>query len=311
MILVVGPSPAFQQRMVFDALAPDAVNRAREVETLPSGKPINCARALHRLGVPSRLVLFLGGAIGEWVHRGLEGEGIAHRAVSCAAETRIACTVFESGSRRTTELVENARPVTDAEAAAFLATAREELVVASALLLSGSLPEGFPPSIYRELAVEAVRRGLPVVVDTQGAALLAALEARPTVAKPNRAELAAATGLSTDTAEQRKTAMLELCRRGAGAVVVSDGAREVAMLTKAGLKVFLPPPVELRNAIGSGDVFASALLASLASGKPVEEGVRWGIACAAANAAGHGYARFDLALARSLFTQVAASAVCE
>ena len=311
MILVVGPSPAFQQRMIFDALAPDAVNRAREVETLPSGKPINCARALHRLGVPSRLVLFLGGAIGEWVHRGLEGEGIAYRAVSCAAETRIACTGFESGSRRTTELVENARPVTDAEADAFLAAAREELAVASALLLSGSLPEGFPPSIYRELAVEAARRGLPVVVDTQGAALLAALEAHPTVAKPNRAELAAATGLLTDTAEQRKAGMMELLRRGAGTVVVSDGAREVAMLTEAGLKVFLPPPIELRNAIGSGDVFASALLAKLASGKTVEEGVRWGIACAAANAAGHGYARFDLALARNFFTQVAALAVRE
>lgn len=304
MILVAGPSPAFQQRMVFDALALDAVNRAREVEVLPSGKPINCARALHRLGAPSRLVLFLGGAIGEWIHRGLDAEGIAHRAVPCAAETRIACTVFESGAGRTTELVENARPVSESEAAAFLAAAREELAVATALLLIGSLPEGFPPTIYRELAAGAARRGLPVVVDTQGAALLASLEARPTVAKPNREELAVATGLPTSTPAERGAAMAELRRRGASNVVVSDGAREVAMLAEGGLKVFLPPPVQSRNAVGSGDVLASALVASLASGKSVEEGVRWGIACAAANAASPGYARFDLERARELLPRV-------
>lgn len=307
MVLVAGPSPAFQQRMVFHALALDAVNRACEVETLPSGKPINCARALRRLGVPSRVVLFLGGAIGEWIHRELDAEGIAHRAIPCAAETRIACTVFESGPARTTELVENARSVSDAEVSAFLDAAREELASASALLLSGSLPAGFPPSVYRDLTSEAVRRGVPVVVDTQGAALLAALEARPTVAKPNRAELSAATALPTGTEEGRRAAMEELRRRGAGTVLVSDGARGVALLAEDGPRIFLPPKVALRNAIGSGDVLASALAASLAGGRSVEEGVRWGIACAAANAAGPGYARFDPALARDLWPRVGAT----
>jgi 1-phosphofructokinase family hexose kinase len=300
MILVAGPSPAFQQRMVFDALSMDAVNRAREVEALPCGKPVNCGRALHRLGVPSRTVIFLGGGMGAWIGRYLDGEGIPYRAVPCGAETRIACTVFESASGRTTELVENARRVTDEEAAAFLAAAREELASAKALLLAGSLPEGFPASIYRDLAAEAVARGLPVVVDAQGAALLAALEARPTVCKPNRAELAAATGLPTRTPEERARAMEELRRRGARAVVVSDGAREVAVLSDEGLELLEPPKVKLRNAIGSGDVLASAVVSRLAEGAPLREAVRWGVACAAANASGPGYARVDPAAARGL-----------
>ncbi|MCC7518944.1 MAG: hexose kinase [Verrucomicrobiae bacterium] len=304
MILVVGPSPAFQQRMVFDALALDAVNRAREVEALPSGKPINCARALHRLGVAARIVLFLGGVRGEWLRRSLETEGIACRAVPCAAENRLACTVFESETGRTTELVENARAVTAKEAEAFFTAAREELSDASALLLSGSLPSGFPPAIYRDLAMEAARRRLPVVVDTQGAALLAAVEAKPTVAKPNRAELAVATNLPTAAAAERDAAMRELQKRGAANVLVSDGAREVALLDSETLRRFCPPTVRPGNAIGSGDVFAAALAADLAAGKPLEEGTRWGIACAAANVAGAGYARFDPDLARTLLPRV-------
>ncbi|NUN93109.1 MAG: hexose kinase [Verrucomicrobiae bacterium] len=307
MILVVGPSPAFQQRMIFDVIARDTVNRAREVETLPSGKPINCARALRRLGASARVVLFLGGATGEWIRRGLETEGIPFRGVACAAENRIACTLFESACGRTTELVENARAVGAAEAEAFLAAAREELGGASALLLSGSLPEGFPPSIYRELTAEGARRGLPVVVDAQGAALLAAVEARPTVVKPNRAELAAALGRPLASPLDREAAMGEILRRGAANVVVSDGAREVALLQESRSMIFHPPAIQANNAIGSGDVLAAAILQALAEGRTMEEGVRWGIACAAANAAGPGYARFDPTRARSLLRRVTAA----
>lgn len=304
MILVVGPSPAFQQKMTFDAIALDAVNRARTVETLPSGKPINCARALVRLGAPARVVLFLGGATGEWIRCGLAAEGIPFRGVACAAENRIACTLRETAGERTTELVENARAVSAAEAEAFLAAAQEEIAGANALLLSGSTPEGFPPAIYRDLAAAAVRRGLPVVVDTQSAALLAALEARPTIAKPNRAELAAAVGRPLASPSDRDAAMREIHRRGATHVIVSDGAREVAWLREGRCLIFHPPAVRAVNAIGCGDVLASVLALTLAEGGTLEEGMRWGIACAAANAAGMGYARFDPSLARDLMSRV-------
>src|SRR5262245_1748813 len=100
--------------MTFDAFEAGAVNRAREVVWCASGKVLNVAIALASLQAPVETVALVGGPPREFLEREFAELGIARRWVACRSATRICTTILESGGR-TTELVENAGPVTAAE----------------------------------------------------------------------------------------------------------------------------------------------------------------------------------------------------
>ena len=90
-----------------------------------------------------------------------------------------------------TELVENGRPLRPEELDAFRRAYAEEASKADVAVIAGSLPAGTPSSFYREL-VE--RTPCPAVLDFRGEGLLACLDLKPLVVKPNREELAQTTG---------------------------------------------------------------------------------------------------------------------
>ncbi len=293
MILIVGPSPAAQRRLVFPSLKLDAVNRAVKVERLASGKPINAVRAAVRLGKPARALVFLGGDTGAWMRRELEAEGLPLRVIPTAAATRLCDTVIESESNRVTELVENAGAVSETEVAAFRRAFAEELASARLMVLIGTLPPGLPPTIYREMTAAAVARGLPVIVDAQGDALRHALEARPLLVKPNRHELGAALGMDCRDEDGLCRALSELHRRGATWAAISDGPGPVSLSNGSQWATFPPPKITPRNPIGSGDAMTAGMAAALLDGAEMPEALRHGIACGAASAAGEGYGRLD------------------
>ncbi len=60
---------------------------------------------------------------------------------------------------------------------------------ASVVVAAGSLPSGAPVDAYGQLARAAARYGVPILVDTSGPALAAALAGVPSLIKPNLAEL--------------------------------------------------------------------------------------------------------------------------
>ena len=64
-IAVLGPNPAWQKTLFFKNFIRGAVNRARRMEELPSGKGINFCRALKCHGrAESLLIQFCGGENG-------------------------------------------------------------------------------------------------------------------------------------------------------------------------------------------------------------------------------------------------------
>jgi tagatose 6-phosphate kinase len=70
----------------------------------------------------------------------------------------------------------------------------EALATADAVVLSGSLPPGLPVTTYAALIQAAAAAGVPVLLDSNGAALLQGVSAGPAIVKPNLDELAGATG---------------------------------------------------------------------------------------------------------------------
>lgn len=79
------------------------------------------------------------------------------------------------------------------------------------VILSGSLPTGWPTDTYRVLAEAARRSGAKVVLDASGAALVEGIKAHPDVIKPNAEECEALIGFVPKTPDEfvRATAALK------------------------------------------------------------------------------------------------------
>ena len=282
MIVVAGLSPAWQQVLVVDAFQPGAVNRASEAYWCGSGKVLNVAVALHHLsggGAGQTLTLStLGGPAYDAIESEFAAMGVPRRWVRTQSPTRVCTTIVDRATRVATELVENAGPITEAELSEFESAFAEVAASATVVVLSGSLPKGVPPDFYRRLLASA--RG-QAVLDIRGPELLAALDARPFLVKPNREELGHTFDASLHSDDQLHHAVGELQRRGAQAVVVTSGKDEVRASVDGQILRFTPRPVQYAvNPIGCGDCLTAGIAWALHQGKDVTAAVKQGMKCA-------------------------------
>lgn len=301
MILAAGLTPAWQQILTFDQLHVGEVNRAVEAVWCSSGKVLNVGVALRHLGGPMRVLSTRGGRTGEMVAEEIEALGVPCRWVPTERPTRICTTVLDRSSGRTTELVENGSAVRPEEVARFAAAFEEMAPSARATVLTGSLPAGAPPTLFRELAS---RLRCPVVLDIRGPDLLAALPLRPLLVKPNREELGRTVGRELPTDGDLREAMEEVRRLGAQWVVVSQGKDALWALGPRGLRTFRPPAVETVNPIGCGDCLAAGIAWGVGQGMEVEEALRIGMGAAAQNASMLLPSRLDTETVRRLAAEV-------
>lgn len=284
MILCLGTTPAAQRVMRFRSLVLDAVNRAVATLEGAAGKAVNVAKVLQALGEPPVAIGFLGGDRGEFLRSVLEARGIECEFVTVAARTRQCVTVIDESAGTHTELVEESQAVEPADFEKLLAVARRRITGCRALVMSGTIAPGGPADLYSRGTRLAAEAGALSVVDAQGAALLAALAARPGLVKPNRAELAATVGRELNDEPAVRRAMRELGERGAQRVVVTAGQAAALAFDGARFWRIATPQIAAVNPIGSGDAFTAGAVSRLVRGDGLGEACRWGSAAGAANA---------------------------
>jgi len=280
-ILCAGLTPAWQQILVFDAFRHGEVNRAREAYWCASGKVFNAGIAAHHLGGPSRTLAPVGGPTGEQIDRQLAEMGLPAHFVWTREATRVCTTIIDRGAGAITELVENGRPLSDAELDRFRRSYAEQSAKADAAVIIGSLPVGTPASLYRDL-VE--RTPGAAILDFRGEGLLSVLDLEPYVVKPNRDELARTVGRALNTDDDLLAAMRELNHRGARWVVITQGSQPVWVSSCAEVYCLHPPPVDpIVNPIACGDAMAATIAWATRGGRPIVDAVRLGVAAAAEN----------------------------
>jgi 1-phosphofructokinase family hexose kinase len=304
MILAAGLTPAWQQIMLFDAFTPGEVNRAREVHWCASGKVLNVGIALAHLGVDARTVALVGGPVLPSLEAEFARFQIPRRWVESSVPTRVCTTILDSQTGTTTELVENALPITPHDLTEFQNAYAVEAAHAEFVVLSGSLPAGTPSTYYRELLERTPRK---VILDARGPELWAALECRPFVVKPNREELSRTVGRPLQTNEDVAAAARELVDRGAEWVVVTHGKEAVWVFSRTVRERIEPLAVPVVNPIGCGDSFAAGLAAALSRGSDIPDAVRYAMAAAADNAGQLLPARLDPQRVAALASQLSRS----
>lgn len=299
-VAAAGLTPAWQQIVVLDALRRGEVNRAQEVHWCASGKVLNVGRALAALGTRQTTFALVGGSSGQQIQAEWSAAGIDARWVVAERPTRVCTTVIEREPCSVTELVENAAAVSPAELAAFAQAYSAAATAATVAVLTGSLPKGAPADWYRQ----AMRLAdCPAILDVRGPELLAALEARPLLVKPNREELARTVGHALQREEDVWAAIDSLRAAGAQWALITQGTEPALLAGPGGRWRVAPLRTAAVNPIGCGDCLAAGIAAHLAahcedisrpSNAELLAAAQFGTAAAAENAQTLLPARLDL-----------------
>jgi 1-phosphofructokinase family hexose kinase len=266
-ILTVTPSPALDMTWHVDALTPGATHRVPTGATRAGGKGLNVARVLHTQGHDVLALTTVGGSNGTEFEAELAASGIPHRLIPVNAPTRRTLAIVDNRQGETTIVNEYGAALAPAETTMLAATAGRLGRTARAVAISGSLPPGFGPEQLGALVGELVGEGIPVVVDTSGAGLLAAARAGAHALKPNHEELEAATGHVDPVVGARSLLAL-----GAQLVVVSLGRNGLVVVDRTHVPLHAQLPRALRgNMTGAGDAAVAAITAALATGTSLDD----------------------------------------
>ena len=286
MILTVTMNPSIDTRYEVDHLVIDDVNRVTPHKTA-GGKGLNVSRVLVQLGDDVLATGLLGGHSGAYLGNLMDEDHIPHHFTPIAGESRTCIALLHDGNQ--TELLESGPAVSAEELEAFLANYEDLLTDASCITISGSLPKGVPSTCYAQMVAAAVAAGKPVLLDTSGAALDAALDAasKPTLVKPNLTEINAllGTAFTTEQADELGDAVAADARfQGIPWVVVTMGAAGAVAFHEGHRYRVTTPAIEAVNATGSGDSTVAGFAHAIAQGADDETVLRCGNTCGKLNA---------------------------
>ncbi len=273
LVLTVTPNPAVDVTYTVAGINLGSSHRVPAPLHRAGGKGLNVSRVAHQLGHPTLVIATAGGTAGEQLRQDLDAAGIAHHLVPVAAATRRTVAFVDTADNNTTSIFNEVGPaLSGAEWQALAAAVVDNLAGVQTsdgvrrpgvLVGSGSLPGQAPADFYPALVALAHAAGVPAIIDTSGAGILAAARAGADLLKPNNHELMEAVGES-----DLPTAARKLMDLGAKRVLVSVG--EEGMLAFSAdspgyIQAKLAAPLS-GNPTGAGDAAVSAAAVALANG---------------------------------------------
>jgi 1-phosphofructokinase family hexose kinase len=259
-------------------------HRAVESRTVAGGKGINVARALNLLGRPVIATGFVGGPSGARVIEELQSESVLTDFIAIAAETRINLAVIDPTSGEQTEINERGPAVSTEETKRLFERIGYLASGAKICVLAGSLPPGAGDDLYARLIGDLRRRGVPVVLDAEGEAMLAGVRAGASMVTPNEAEAEELVGQEFADRSDLATGLLELVRLGAEEAAITRPEGCVAAVGEGSERRLLEihtQPLEPVSTVGSGDAFVAGYVAARYEGHSEEECLAYGVACGA------------------------------
>jgi len=259
-------------------------HRAVESRTVAGGKGINVARALTLLGRPVIATGFVGGPTGTRVLEELREESVLTDFTRIAAETRINLAVIDPTSGQQTEINERGPAVSPEEVKRLFERIAYLAAGAKICVLAGSLPPGAGEDLYARLVEDLKRRGVEVVLDSEGEAMLAGVRAGPAMVTPNEREAEELVGQEFADRADLAHGLEELLRLGAAEAAITRPDGCVAAVGEGSERRLLEvhtEPLDPVSTVGSGDAFLAGYVAARYEGRGPEECLAYGVACGA------------------------------
>lgn len=284
MILTVTLNAAIDRTVAVPNFRLGRRHRAVESRTVAGGKGINVARALSLLGRPVIATGFVGGPSGTRVLEGLHEESVLTDFTRIASETRINLAVIDPTSGDQTEINERGPAVSPEEVKRLFDRIGYLAGGAKICVLAGSVPPGAGDDIYAQLVDDLTRRGVPVVLDAEGEAMLAGVRAGAAMVTPNEAEAEELVGQEFADKGDLAQGLLELVRLGASEAAITRPDGCVAAVGEGNSRRLLEvhtEPLEAVSTVGSGDAFVAGYVAARYEGRSAEDCLAYGVACGA------------------------------
>jgi 1-phosphofructokinase family hexose kinase len=270
-IVAFTPNLALGRTLELDRqLTPEKLHRVRVTHEAAGGGGVNLARVVKALGGEVIVAGFLAGWNGQKFQQLLSNESLTGIFQEVEGETR-ECHILLDGRSQPTEVYESGPTVSIEDWAKLV-----RKLPSGTIVISGSLPSGLTPDIFRSLLREFPRRP---VVDTSGPTLVAALEAKVALIKANHAELAGVVGRASAGVEEA----IELFQEYQTPILLTQGASGAALIGRESYWA-KPPEITVRNPVCSGDSLLGAFLWELAQGYTSAQALRMGVAAGAENA---------------------------
>ena len=168
MIVTVTLNAALDRTLTVPNFQRGQRHRASQVLTLAGGKGINVARALKRLDVPVVATGLAGGRTGTRIVEELTAEAILNDFVRIGEESRTSTAVVDPTEGSYTEINEWGPKVTSDELETLLEKLHYLSRGADFVVFAGSLPRGVEESFYAEAVRDLNRRGVHVILDSEG-----------------------------------------------------------------------------------------------------------------------------------------------
>jgi 6-phosphofructokinase 2 len=281
MIYTVTLNPALDRTVWVQKIQPDDSNRIERERRFAGGKGIDVSKVLTSFGVSNKALGFVGGFAGEELEGILLNQGVACDFIGISGETRTNIVVNDMGKRTQTVFSARGPEIKPFELMRMIHKV-EKLEKPDMVIISGSLPPGVHPEIYRKLTEIVKSAGARVVLDTDGDALSVGIDGFPDVIKPNIHELSRLAGMELKEINEIIHAAQKVHEKGVGIVLVSMGARGMLLISETDQYVASPPDVKVKNTIGAGDSAVAGFVHGLIGGRNLKEALIYAVAAGTA-----------------------------
>ncbi len=280
MILTVCMSPSVDVTIELDQLNIGKVNIVKNKTLSFTGKALNVAIGVARLGGEAYATGFMYNENGAMFERALDKEGVPFAFVWNSGRVRENYKCIDKKSMLT-EINDIGGQVAPEKLAELMHIIRNFSSRSDVTVISGGLPRGVDTSYYREIFRTVDPHSLRIA-DTEGAKLFAALEAGIDLVKPNLEELQETLGREFKDKDDMLSGCRELLDRGAKIVLLSLG-KDGAVITNGTKNYFCKSiNVAVNSTVGAGDGMVAAAATMLQKGADLPDILRAGVAAGTA-----------------------------
>ena len=295
-------SPSVDVTIELDSLNIGKVNVVKSKTLSFTGKAINVAIGVSRLGAEAQATGFMYNENGAMFERALDREGVPFSFVWNGGRVRENYKLIDKRSMLT-EINDVGERVGADKLVELMQAIRNFSSRSNVTVISGGLPRGVDTSYYREIFRAVDPRSLRIA-DTEGAKMLAALEAGVDLVKPNLEELEETLGRELKTRDDMLQGCRELLDRGAKNVLLSLG-RDGAIITNGTKNYYCKSiNVAVNSTVGAGDGMVAAVAVKMQEGAGLPEILRAGVAAGTATVTTFGTISFTKAKYDEIFSNL-------
>ncbi|NJK49083.1 ribokinase [Candidatus Gracilibacteria bacterium] len=254
--------------------------------TVCGGKGANQAVAVAKLGIPVHLVGQVGDDdFGRTLLAGLQAAGVETDSITVNTETHtgVASIVVDENGDNAIACAGGANSFVGISDVRRLETLLPQAKVVM-------LELGVPLEAVIEAAKVAREKGCTVILDPAPARADLPAELYPLVdiMTPNEVEASQLVGFAVEDVKTAEKAATILRQRGTKTAIVTLGSLGCLCCTDD--ETFLVPaiPMTVVDTVAAGDAFNGGLAAALASGKSLQEAIKWGTVAGALSVTKHG-----------------------